>query len=62
MDKATNKATRKWNIIATIIAAIDNKAKRLKPQSEWIKVEIPAFIEAATFEDARIRRAERAPE
>lgn len=41
---------------------VDNKAKRLKPESEWIKVEIPAFIEAATFEDARIRRAERAPE
>jgi site-specific DNA recombinase len=39
----------------------NNKTGELKPSSEWIKVEIPAIIEASTFEDARIRRAERAP-
>ena len=41
---------------------INNKTRQLKPQSEWIRMEIPAIIEAETFEDARIRRAERAPD
>ncbi len=40
---------------------VDNKTKRLKPESEWIRVDIPPLIGADTFEDARIRRAERAP-
>jgi site-specific DNA recombinase len=39
----------------------NNKTGELKSSDEWIKVEIPAIIEASTFEDARIRRAERAP-
>ena len=39
-----------------------NKTKQLKPEAEWIKMQIPPIIEAATFEAARIRRAERAPD
>ena len=39
----------------------DNKNKRIKPESEWIKIEIPSIIEASTYEEARSRRAARAP-
>ena len=39
----------------------DNKNKRIKPESEWIKMEIPSIIEASTYEEARSRRAARAP-
>ncbi|MDO8961495.1 MAG: recombinase family protein [Methylophilus sp.] len=40
----------------------NNKTKRIKPQEEWIKLAIQPIIEADTFEAARIRRAERAPD
>ena len=40
----------------------NNKAKTVKPESEWIKIEIEPIIEAATFEAARCRRAARAPD
>jgi len=39
----------------------NQKANEVKPQEEWIKVEIEPIIDAATFEAARLRRAERAP-
>ncbi len=39
----------------------DNKNKRIKPESEWIKIEIPSIIEASTYEEVRSRRAARAP-
>lgn len=39
----------------------DNKNKRIKPESEWIKMDIPSIIEASTYEEARSRRAARAP-
>ena len=39
----------------------DHKTKALKPQSEWIRLEIEPIIEAAAFEDARSRCAARAP-
>jgi site-specific DNA recombinase len=41
---------------------IHGKTKQLKPQDEWIKLEIPHIIEAETFEAARTRRRVRAPE
>ncbi len=40
----------------------DSKTKTIKPESEWIKMEIEPIIEAATFEVARSRRAARAPD
>ena len=40
---------------------MDNKNKRIKPESEWIKMEIKPIIEASTFEAVRSRRAARAP-
>ena len=39
----------------------DQKTKLVKPKSEWIKLEIEPVISAATYEDARSRRAARAP-
>ena len=39
----------------------DNKNKRIKPESEWIKIDIQPIIEASTYEEARSRRAARAP-
>ena len=39
----------------------DQKTKLVKPESEWIKLEIEPIISAATYEDARSRRAARAP-
>ncbi len=40
----------------------NSKTGRIKPQEEWIKLEIQPVIEASTFEAAGIRRAERAPD
>ena len=40
----------------------DHKTKAIKPESEWIKLEMEPIIDAATFEAARSRRAARAPE
>ncbi len=73
-DKNIRLRTKKWNrsrvhevlsnkayIGEYYFNKRNNKTGELKPSDEWIKVEIPAIIEASTFEDARIRRAERAP-
>ena len=38
----------------------DQKTKLVKPESEWIKLDIEPIISAATYEDARSRRAARA--
>jgi site-specific DNA recombinase len=40
---------------------INSKTRQLKPQAEWIKLEIPTIIEAATFAEVRERSAARAP-
>jgi site-specific DNA recombinase len=39
----------------------DSKAKTKRPAEEWITVNIPAIIDAATFEQVRRRRESRAP-
>jgi DNA invertase Pin-like site-specific DNA recombinase len=39
----------------------DNKNNRSKPESEWIKVDIPPLIGADIFEGVRSRRSARAP-
>ena len=39
----------------------DQKTKLIKPETEWIRLEIEPIITAATYEDARSRRAARAP-
>ena len=39
----------------------DNKAKCQKPEREWVKLDVPAIIEAATFKQAELRREARSP-
>ena len=39
----------------------DSKSKTNRPPEEWVKVPVPAIIDAATFERVRIRREARAP-
>jgi DNA invertase Pin-like site-specific DNA recombinase len=39
----------------------DSKANKQRPPEEWVKTEIPAIIDAATFERVRAIRASRAP-
>jgi site-specific DNA recombinase len=38
------------------------KTKQLKPESEWVKIDIEPIIDEATFEDALRRRASRSPD
>lgn len=40
----------------------NNKTKEIKPEAEWIRLEVEPIIDAGTFEAARDRRAQRAPE
>lgn len=40
---------------------IDSKAKQTREPSEWVKTAIPAIIDAAKFEQVRIKRESRAP-
>ena len=39
----------------------DSKAKKQRPPQEWVKTDIPAIIDAATFERIRAKRESRAP-
>jgi site-specific DNA recombinase len=39
----------------------DSKAKVNRPPEEWVKVSVPAIIDAATFERVRVRRESRTP-
>lgn len=39
----------------------DSKANKQRPPEEWVKTEIPAIIDAATFERVREKRISRAP-
>lgn len=39
----------------------DSKANRQRPPEEWVKTQIPAIIDAATFERVRTLREARAP-
>ena len=39
----------------------DSKENKLRPASEWVKTDIPALIDAATFERVRALRESRAP-
>jgi len=41
---------------------VDSKAQKKRPPSEWIKVTVPPIIDAATFEQVRLLREERAPD
>ena len=40
----------------------DHKTKTIKPEAEWIKVQMEPILDTATFEGACSRRAARAPE
>jgi DNA invertase Pin-like site-specific DNA recombinase len=40
---------------------IDSKSKQKRESSEWVKTTIPAIIDSARFEQARVRRESRAP-
>jgi site-specific DNA recombinase len=39
----------------------DSKANKQRPPEEWVKTDIPAIIDAATFERVRAKRESRAP-
>ena len=39
----------------------DSKANKQRPPEEWVKTEIPAIVDAATFERVRLVREARAP-
>lgn len=41
---------------------MDSKAKKQRPPEEWIKTNIPAIVDAETFERVRIVRESRAPQ
>ena len=41
---------------------MDSKAKKQRPPEEWIKMNIPAIVDAETFEQVRIVRESRAPQ
>lgn len=41
---------------------MDSKAKKQRPPEEWIKTDIPAIVDAETFERVRIVRESRAPQ
>lgn len=40
----------------------DSKAKKQRPPEEWVKTDIPAIVDAATFERVRVVRESRAPQ
>jgi len=40
---------------------IDSKAGKKRPPNEWVKTDIPAIVDASTFEQVRAKREQRAP-
>lgn len=56
-----------WTLSSTLYMGdyyfnvMDSKAKKQRPPEEWVKTDIPAIVDAATFERVRLLRESRAP-